>query len=88
MKVSNQKCRPFVQNCREFQGSNLFGTFVNGNYVVYSYGTHFPLFANINGTWYANSDRYSVSTSKQRTQSHPQVTTIDLNTSDLKSLIG
>ncbi len=88
MKVSNKTCRPYVQNRREFQGHNLFGTTVNGNYVVYSYGRHFPLFAFVDGSWYSNSDKYSVSTSKQRTQSHPQVNTIDLNTSDLKSLIG
>jgi len=89
MKTSNQKCRAFVQNCEPFKGNNLFGEQVRENvYAVYSYGYHFPLFACINGTWYANADRYSVSTSKQRGQSHPHTETIDLKTDALIDLIN
>lgn len=88
MKTSNQKCRVFVQNCQAFQGSHLFGEWTReGVYAVYSYGYHFPLFAYLNGAWYANADRYSVSTSKQRGQAHPHTETIELKTEDLQRLI-
>jgi hypothetical protein len=76
-----------VQDRREFVGSNLFAVYNNGKYVVYSYGDHFPLFVYHNGKWYENSDRYSVSTSKHRTQSHPHCDTLPLNTSQMKELI-
>ena len=42
-------------------------------YIVYSYGKHFPLFVfdKQTGTWYTNEDKYSVTTSKHRTQCLP-----------------
>ena len=56
-------------------------------YVVYSYGRHFPMFISINGHWYENSDKYSVSTSKQQSQARPTMKTIKLNTDDMKKLL-
>ena len=87
-KVSNQRCRGFVQDRKEFIGNNLFAVYQNNKYVVYSYGTHFPLFVYHNGKWYENCDRYSVTTSKQKTQSHPLCRTFQLNTQELKDLIS
>jgi hypothetical protein len=88
MKTSNQKCRQYVQALQEFQGNNLFSTHVNNHFVVYSYGLHFPLFINSNGIWYENSDRYSVTTSKHRSQSHPLTYTITATTQELQAIIN
>ena len=88
MKVSNIKCRSKVQNLESFQGSNLYGQRGGGDfYVVYSYGEHWPLFVHKNGTWYENSEKYSVTTSKHRSQSHPGVETVLKTMSELKKMI-
>jgi hypothetical protein len=88
MKTTNKQSRKYVQSKTVFQASNIFAETHNGNYVVYSYGYHWPMFANINGQWYENSDRYSVSTSKQQGQAHPLVDTIKVSVNELKSLIS
>ena len=59
----------------------------NQAYVVYSYGTHFPMFIYLDNTWYENSDKYSVSTSKQQTQAHPLIDTIKKTTKEMKELL-
>lgn len=75
-RVANKDARSRVQERKEFEGSNTFGVWkpdVDGvsRYVVYSYGLHWPLFIYEKGRWYENEDRYSVSTSKHRSQLHP-----------------
>jgi hypothetical protein len=80
-KVANGKCREYVRNMKEFTGNNLFarytcatpGTTSEIFYVVYSYGSHYPLFIYhcSTKTWFENEDRYSVTTSKHRSQAHP-----------------
>jgi len=72
-RVANTKCRNHVVARLPFQGSNLWGEWVDVVYVVYSYGKHFPLWVYDPETeqWFGNADRYSVSTSKHRTQSQP-----------------
>jgi hypothetical protein len=51
----------------------------NGSYlyVVYSYGRHWPLFVwdEVTQTWFHNTDKYSVTTSKHYTKACPR----DLN---------
>jgi len=76
-KVSNKEARAYVQEKRVFKGSNTAGTHRHGHYVVYSYGYHWPLFICLYGSqeWIENGDRYSVSTSKHRSQLHPLVNT-------------
>ena len=69
MRISNINCRSCVDNLMPFKGSNLSGI-KSSIYVVYSYGWY-PLWANINGTWYGHNSRYSVTTTKQRSQSRP-----------------
>ena len=95
VKTSNIKCRTLVQSRQPFNGNNLFGVYLEGNealnltprYVVYSYGTHWPLFVwqacdhgSELGQWFENQDRYSVSTSKHHTQSHPHYPTTPMTT--------
>lgn len=81
-KISTRVCRTSVQSCREFQcHGSLYAkweTAADGTrmYVVYSYGDHWPLFVCHDGVWYENSDRYSVTTSKHRSQSHPHCDTM------------
>jgi hypothetical protein len=73
MKVANGRARPLVQAKKEFKGNNTFSVEYPGRgvYAVYSYGFHWPLFANVKGQWFANADKYSVSTSKHRSQLYP-----------------
>jgi len=88
MKTSNSKARQCVQNSIDFKGNNTFGyTLPNGIYAVWSYGLHFPLFAKVGKTWYENQDRYSVSTSKQRTQLHPHTETELVSCDELRLII-
>ena len=72
-----------------FKAHNLFGEYnYNSIYVVYSYGYHFPLYAFKNGLWYENIDKYSVSTSKQKTQSRPNTTEfLKVSTEEIQQLI-
>jgi hypothetical protein len=84
-KTTNQGSHRLVSEQMPFKGSNLYGFWLdNGSeypehsddrYTVWSYGEHFPLFVYVKATdqWFYNEDRYSVSTSKQMSQSHPRV---------------
>lgn len=93
-KVPNGKCREYVRNHKEFVGNNLYAGFHRvpdvGEtlYVVYSYGAHFPLFIYhyATDTWFENEDRYSVTTSKHRSQAHPLVPTKKASTTFMKNL--
>jgi len=96
-KVSNSKARQKVMNRQEFTGSNTFGRWTGSTinsyyykYVVYSYGEHFPLFVwcPITTNWYVNSDKYSTSTSRHKSQLSPLCHCIEMTTSELKSLIN
>lgn len=88
MKTSNCKARKFVQACKPFKANNLFGEIRGSLYVVYSYGYHWPLFVrSACGVWYENANKYSVSTSKHRSQVHPLVDTIPMSVADLKMFI-
>lgn len=73
-RVANHSAREYVQKRKPFQGSNCWGEKAGPDrYVVYSYGTHFPMFVYDSGKWYGNKDRYSRSTGRQYSQLHPLV---------------
>jgi hypothetical protein len=80
-RVPNIRCRRCVQAREPFKGHNLEGRWEEREgvrmYVVRSY-EWWPLFAYVNGVWFENSDRYSVSTSKQRSQTHPHCDTVSV----------
>lgn len=89
-RIANKAARAMVQNLTPFEGSNLFAR-LNSNdseewYVVYSYGAHHPLFVHANGAWFENEDKYSPTTSKHRSQSHPHKPTVLLSTQWMKTL--
>lgn len=90
IKTSNRKASTYVANLKEFTGSNTFGVWENPDcYVVYSYGKHFPMYL-YNKTlqeWFINEDKYSVSTSKQTTQLHPNVSCTVSTTTEIKKMI-
>lgn len=88
MKVSNSSARTFVQSRLPFTGNNTFAETLNGAYVVFSYGHHWPLFAYIDGTWYENQDRYGTTTSKHRSQMHPLEDTEKVSKDELLRLVG
>lgn len=88
MKTTNAKARQFVQRLEEFKASNLSSRREGQFYVVYSYGWY-PLFAYSyeNNKWFENADKYSPSTSRQKSQSHPQQETLALSHEGLKDLL-
>jgi hypothetical protein len=81
-RVSNKDARSYVQRRVEFQGSNTFAREVCTDhsvvYAVFSYGEHFPMFVaetddNNVTHWYANTEKWSRTTSKHQGQLHPLV---------------
>jgi len=88
MKVSNCKARKEVQSKLPFKGNNTFAEQRGDAYVVFSYGRHWPLFVYVDGTWYENQERYSVSTSKHRSQLHPLTETEQVSSQEIRQLAG
>lgn len=73
MKIANRDAHVCVNVKKPFDANNLFAQYVGHLYVVYSYRTSWPMFA-FNaavGQWYTHSQKYSVTTSKHRSQAHP-----------------
>ena len=92
-KVTNVRARPRVQSRESFQGNNLFGQWMTkrdqpySRYVVYSYGYHWPLFVYESGVWYENADKFSVTTSKHRSQVHPHEDTLPMSVENMRVLV-
>jgi hypothetical protein len=97
MKIANRDARQFVQKQHPFEGSNLYAQFHTQNhpngengpdmwYVVYSYGTHWPLFIHAGGTWFENKDTHSQSTKRHHSQCHPHCPTVLLPAQWMKRL--
>jgi len=91
-RIANRNSRQYVEKRRVFDGSNLYARINPLNntrlYVVYSYGSHFPLWvydyhANI---WFGNNEKFSASTSRQAAQSEPREAITWLDTSTLQSV--
>jgi hypothetical protein len=88
-RVANSQARDYSENLIPFKGANLEGKVLdNGDYAVLSYG-HYPLwwFCKGEGKWYGNSTKYSVSTSKQMTQSRPTYDATMLSKNDLTDMM-
>jgi hypothetical protein len=88
-RVSGWKCRSFVQDCIPFHNSNkqLFGEQRGELYVVYSYGYHWPMYANWKGIWFRNTEKFSRTTTKHDSQTNPLVPTVPLSKLDLEFLV-
>jgi hypothetical protein len=85
-----------------FKGNSVFSSWVSDTlYVVYSYGTHFPMYiydrkakqvdeqGNVisNGAWLGNTDKYSTTTSKHQSKCRPREVSKWLDTESLKDVI-
>lgn len=104
MRTSNKDARQYVQRKVEFKGNNTFAELLEPDdkygvatfrYVVYSYGHHFPMFVaewqagdRENATWYENKEKYSVSTSKHKTQLHPHTDTTPLGLNEIRAIVS
>ena len=97
MRVSNNKARDFVNGLKEFEGSNTFGKWIkwvtddktDEIYVVYSYGSHFPMYIydKEQGKWIGNKDKYSRSTTRHQSQLRPSSVGLWLNTDEMKDVV-
>lgn len=89
-KTCNRDCRSYVKSLTPFDTSSkphakngtIFARWTTPDtYVVYSYGTHWPLHICVvnpdNGSriWFSNEDKHSRTTSKHYGQAHPLVDT-------------
>ena len=88
-RTTNKNACSYMQNQEPFQGSNVFGEHMNDMYVVYSYGYHFPLFVydHTNQRWLENSDSYSSTTARHRSQLRPVSNTIKCTTEQMQAII-
>lgn len=86
MKLANRETSKAVHEKILFKANNIFSENYGNLYIVYSYGHHWPMFVfdRASGVWYENEDKYSVTTSKHRSQSHPRVDTVKLSLSDIR----
>lgn len=68
MRINNRGIPAQVSELSEFRTKNqtVFSRDYGHQYVVYSYGYHWPLAVYDRGTctWYVNEDKYSVTTSR------------------------
>jgi len=82
MKIANSKCRSLVESRTPFQGSNLWGTWHNSTivestdrqYVVYSWGHHFPMYIYDEATqvWFGSIQKSSQSTTRHQSLARPR----------------
>lgn len=91
IKTSGWKARALVQSKTNFKNHNgqLFGRWETPlMYAVYSYGDHWPLFVWDGFDWYENEEKFSVTTTKHRSQTHPLKETTLLNRNALRAMIA
>ena len=87
MRTTNQECREYVQECKSFKANNLEGMRGEKAYVVVSYGWYILFVYDFaTGIWYENIDRYSVSTSRQKSQAHPLADTVKLTWDEIQKI--
>ena len=88
MKIANGSARTQVQARIPFEGNNTFGEWISDAYAVFSYGQHWPLFAFVDGTWFENQEKCSLTTSKHRSQLHPLEDTEKVGKNELLQIVG
>ena len=91
-RTTNVMARKFVQQKERFDGNNLYAMWRDTHtdyprYCVFSYGGHWPLFVWENGAWYENIDKYSPTTSKHKTQTHPHEDTMPMSVDSMRVLV-
>ena len=96
LKIANKHSHLRTTKRELFEGSNLWGVWCKSTmvesdeeqYVVYSYGHHYPMFIYAGGMWFENEDKSSQSTERQRSQCRPvpHNLTHKLNTQTMQKL--
>jgi len=70
--------RQLVTNREAFKNHNktVYAEDRGSIYVVYSYGSHFPMYVydNERREWYGNEDKYSSTTSRHQSHARPDAT--------------
>ena len=72
-RIANSESRSYTENMLPFKANNLEAkTLENGDYVVLSYG-YYPIWfwCKRNNTWYGNTNKFSMTTAKQISQTRP-----------------
>jgi len=94
-RITNVVAREYVQKKKSFTGNNLYGRthvanehVVNSRYVVTSYGDHWPLFIYEDGQWFENEGKYSPTTGKHRSQTHPHEDCVLMSTEDMITIMN
>lgn len=64
--TNKQFIKEFVERLYTDNDNKRHGNLFYEDNVLYSYGHHYPLCLNLNGDFIINSDKYSSSTSKQK----------------------
>jgi len=90
VRVSNRKCKSYVQALVPFKGSNLEGIFIGSLYVVLSYGWYPVLVRDkTRAQWYENKEGYSPSTKRQISEARPECVPIfPVSYEEIKQIIG
>lgn len=91
-KINNSEMREFTTVRDHFKNNHgsVYTDEVNGLYVVYSYGVHFPMWVYDEGSdmWIGNKSKFSVTTSRTQNQSRPDTDAIEMmHTDELIHLI-
>jgi len=78
--MRNSDASALVLKREEFKINTMYAKWINGRYVVYSYGEHYPMFVWRNGIWYENRDKYSQTTTIHHSAARPKGTEIKRRT--------
>jgi hypothetical protein len=83
-RVSNRETRDYVKNLKEFKANNLWSEWVRDEDTDTN-DRHWPLFIYEVKTdmWFENASKYSMTTAKHKTQSHPYTDTTKLHVDDM-----
>lgn len=96
-RTTNSKCKEFVNECLPFVASNLYAEWVYPKnkeepamYVVYSWGTHFPLYIwePVERTWFANTTGSTTSTDAHRWDARPSGNALPLDLDTMLDIVS
>jgi hypothetical protein len=95
-RTSNNQCKQYVSELKPFKGSNLFAQWVYpenedepAQYVVYSWGEHWPLYIYDvpNKQWFQNASHASQGTNAHRWDCSLDVRYLQLDVATMKNIV-
>lgn len=88
-RINARKCRSLVQSLTPFKGHGaIYARTIRQGYAVFSYGSHWPLHVFDGQTWYHNTEKRSVTTSRHFSQSNPFAPSFALTTAEIIALVA